>query len=357
MFDGFARQWTPLLPSAEVTGRPQRVRVAGADLATWRPTPGVTPGVLLDRCPHRGVSLALGERTKEGSLACSFHGWEFGADGACRHVPFNPDAPRHRLGGHALPVREGGGFVWVYTGFDEAAGQLAAPALAQEADADAAAAQDADADRPADGPNYHPSLDDATLARHDHWEEWDCHWSRAMENMLDFPHLPYIHRTTIGRFVSSKMHRHSKLHLTVTDTAYGFDLESRVDDHPPSAALRWYRPHGMVLDTIPDPKVMRLHVFCVPVDEQRTRMFLTSQRNFAGNPAASIGINRFNLTVLHQDRAVVESSMPPRVPGPGEAVTERSVPTDKPTLTFRTWYLRTLRDSSVADPAGTTRSV
>ncbi len=321
MFDGFARQWTPVLPVGEVTTKPQRVRIAGTDLVVWRPEPRARPGVLVDRCPHRGVSLALGQLADDGALTCSFHGWEFGTDGRCLHVPFNPDAPRHRLGAAALPVCESGGFVWVYTGFDDAESHL---------------------------PNHHESLDDTSLTRHDHWEEWDCHWTRAMENMLDFPHLPYIHRTTIGRFVSRKMHRHSRLSLTVTDTAYGFALESRVDEHPPSAALRWYRPHGMVLDTMPEgeTKVMRLHVFCVPVDAGRTRMFLTSQRNFAGNAAASLGINRFNLTVLHQDRAVVESSMPPEVPA---GAAERSVPSDKPTLTFRTWYLRELAESTIPE--------
>jgi len=327
VFDGFARQWTPLLPSGEITTAPRRLRVAGEDLVMWRPQPGSLPGVLLDRCPHRGVSLAQGRRTDDGALACAFHGWEFGSDGGCRYIPFNPDAPRQRLGATALPVRETAGFVWVFTGFPQQGVGDGASGLGE--------------------PNVHEQLGDPNLTRHDHWEEWNCHWTRAMENMLDFPHLPFIHRTTIGRFVLSKMHRESRLHLTVTDTAYGFALESRVDEHPPSAALRWYRPHGMVLDTMPDPKIMRLHVFCVPVDDGHTRMLLTSVRNFAQNPAASLGINRFNLTVLRQDREVVESSAPAVVPSGAD---ERSVPTDKPTLTFRTWYHRNLAGSTVPDP-------
>ena len=117
MFDGFARQWTPLLPSAEITTTPRRIKVAGEDLVAWRPQPDALPGVLLDRCPHRGVSLALGKRTDDGSLACAFHGWEFRPDGGCAHIPFNPDAARSRLGATALPVRETAGFVWVFTGF------------------------------------------------------------------------------------------------------------------------------------------------------------------------------------------------------------------------------------------------
>ena len=76
-------------------------------------------------------------------------------------------------------------------------------------------------------------------------------------------------------------------------------------------------------------------------------MLLVTVRNFATNPAASIPFNQFNLKVLHQDRAIVESSDPVEVPT-GD---ERSVPTDRPTLTFRTWYLRHLKGTAVEAPA------
>lgn len=318
MFEGFARQWTPLLPSGEVTAEPRGLRVAGEDLVVWRPPGAGVPGVLLDRCPHRGVSLALGRHARGGGLACAFHGWEFGTDGACRHVPFSPDAPLRRLGATALPVRETAGYVWVFTGF-EAEGE----------------------------PNVHPELGSPGFARHDHWEEWDCHWSRAMENMLDYPHLPFIHRTTIGRFVRTKMRRDSRLHLAVHDAAHGFDVETQMDGRLSPASLSWYRPHGMVLDTTPAPRIMRLHIWCVPIEENRTRMILAAVRNFARNPAMSVALDRFNITVLRQDRDVVESSDPPEVPA---GTAERSVPTDGPTLAFRTWYLRHLKGTTVADP-------
>ena len=97
MFAGFAQQWTPIAPAASVGRKPTRHVIAGEPLVAWRDNAG-SPVVLLDRCPHRSVSLSLGRRTDEGRLACAFHGWEFGAAGACEYVPFNPDAPRHRLG-------------------------------------------------------------------------------------------------------------------------------------------------------------------------------------------------------------------------------------------------------------------
>ena len=316
MFDGFARQWTPILPSPAVKAAPQRSVVAGEAVVVWRDKAGKA-SVLLDRCPHRGVSLALGTRTPDGDLACGFHGWEFGADGGCRHLPFNPDTNRATRGATALPSREVGGLLWVFTGFD-----------------------------PDAEPTVAPHLSDPTLTRFDYAEEWDCHWTRAMENMLDFPHLPYVHRTTIGRFVRGKQRRDSRLNYDIAPTDYGFQFGTRVDDSPPGAHLQWYRPNSMILDTIPDPRVMRVQIFCIPTAPDKTRMLLVTVRNFAKNPAASVAFDRFNLKVLHQDRAIVESSRPVEVPASGE----RSAPTDQPTLRFRTWYLRNLRETSVTDP-------
>ena len=316
MFADFARQWTPILPLSSVKPTPQRAVIAGEPVVIWRDASGAA-SVLLDRCPHRGVSLALGSRTPEGRLACGFHGWEFGGDGACQHIPFNPATGLETRGATALPSRELGGLLWVYTGFDPDA----EPVLA-------------------------PHLSDPSLARFDYFEEWSCHWTRAMENMLDYPHLPYVHRTTIGRFVRSKQRRDSRLAFDLTDTDPGFRFGARLDDQPPGAFLTWYRPNSMFLDTMPEPRIMRVQIFCIPTEPGRTRMLLVTVRNFATNTAASIPINQFNLKVLHQDRAIVESSDPVEVPT-GD---ERSVPTDRPTLTFRTWYFRHLKGSCVDDP-------
>lgn len=318
MFADFADQWTPLLPSAHLKKEPQRIVVASEPLVAWRDNDG-RPIVLLDRCPHRSVSLALGRRTDDGRLACGFHGWEFGREGACEYVPFNPDAPRHRLGALALECREAGGLVWIYTGFN-----------------------------PTGEPAYPESLDDPALARFDYVETWDAHWTRAMENMIDYPHLPYVHTNTIGRFVRQKQKRDSVLAFDLEDTDYGFKFGARLDAHPPAAWLRWYRPNSMTLDVAPEPRQMRIQIYCIPEKKDRVRMLLITTRNFAKNPAASAPMDRFNIFVLHQDRAIVESSDPIEVPV--EKV-ERSVRTDRPTLTFRTWYLRSLKGSRAQVPS------
>lgn len=147
MFADFADQWTPVLPSRDVRATPRRVVLAGEPLVLWRDNSG-RPAVLLDRCPHRSVSLSLGRRTSEGGLACRFHGWEFSTDGACRYVPFNPQAPLERLSATAVPHRELGGLLWVYTGFD-----------------------------PQTEPHVPEHLLDDSLVRFFYHEEWDAHWT------------------------------------------------------------------------------------------------------------------------------------------------------------------------------------
>ena len=94
--------------------------------------------------------------------------------------------------------------------------------------------------------------------------------------------------------------------------------------------------------------MLRVQIFCIPTERNKTRMLLVTTRNFAQNPAASLAFDRFNVFVLHQDRRVVESSDPIEVPQAGR---EHSVPTDRPTLRFRAWYLRQLSGTRVDPPA------
>jgi len=49
--------------------------------------------VVLDgRCVHQGADLSAGAIVGE-SLRCPFHGWCFGADGVCNHIPATDDVP------------------------------------------------------------------------------------------------------------------------------------------------------------------------------------------------------------------------------------------------------------------------
>lgn len=114
----FRRFWHPVCLSEQLPRPdcdPVRVEILGENLVAFRDTSG-TIGLLVEGCPHRGVSLALG-RNEDGGLRCLFHGWKFAADGSVLDMPNCPDiALRQRLRANCYPVREAGGFVWAYLG-------------------------------------------------------------------------------------------------------------------------------------------------------------------------------------------------------------------------------------------------
>jgi nitrite reductase/ring-hydroxylating ferredoxin subunit len=45
--------------------------------------------LLSDICVHRGDSLSAGNQVGD-SVNCPYHGWLFGADGICTHIPARP---------------------------------------------------------------------------------------------------------------------------------------------------------------------------------------------------------------------------------------------------------------------------
>jgi hypothetical protein len=96
-----------------------------------------------------------------------------------------------------------------------------------------------------------------------------------------------------------------------------------------------------------------MFAYCVPVDAGQTDMIIAGTRNFGRyNPLVRL-LDEVNRLVIAEDKAIVESSQPEIVPEPRQ---ELSVASDRPTLAFRTWYLRELAPSEAATvrfrPAG-----
>jgi len=327
MVDGFADEglaevWTPVALSREVGRKPLSLSLASERVVLFRNGEGQV-SALLDRCPHRGVALSLGKVGKDGCLECPFHGWRFAGDGACTHVPLNPMPPekRQRLAATAFPVRERGGLIWLYT-------------------------------RPGAEAPSEPFVPDALEdPKRNVWMTvmpFKAHWTRVMENMLDMPHLPFVHRRTIGAGMRRELTPDTRMELAVEPSPTGFHMKARLD-HVASGAsvgeertgtLDWLRPNGMQLTGRIFGGEMRSYAFCVPESYESTRLFVISTRDFLRyNPLGWI-FDQFNRVIAGEDKAVVESSQPWEVPEPSE---EKSVATDRATLAFRRWYLEQKR--------------
>lgn len=118
----FARGWFMVGASVDFGSSPAPLRYFGKDLVLYRGESG-TPYVVDAYCPHMGAHLAKnttsyvvvdGEQIQGESIRCPFHGWRYGADGACNQIPYSdgsiPKAAKLR---HYQTV-ECGGIIWVW---------------------------------------------------------------------------------------------------------------------------------------------------------------------------------------------------------------------------------------------------
>jgi phenylpropionate dioxygenase-like ring-hydroxylating dioxygenase large terminal subunit len=121
MGDAARRFWLPALLSSELPEPdcdPRRVQLLGEFFVAFRDTEGKV-GILDETCCHRGASLTLG-RVEGCGIRCIYHGWKFAVDGTVMETPNVSDPTfKTRFKAKAYPVREAGGFVWVYLGAAE----------------------------------------------------------------------------------------------------------------------------------------------------------------------------------------------------------------------------------------------
>ena len=108
--------WYAVLSSRELGTRPVGKTRFGERLVFWRDQAGAA-ACAIDRCPHRGAALSLGE-VRHGAISCPYHGFEFTREGACSRVPAEgPDwpIPEHfRVA--TRTVREAQDLVWMWHG-------------------------------------------------------------------------------------------------------------------------------------------------------------------------------------------------------------------------------------------------
>jgi len=299
-------RWYVVLAVSELPAKgPLGVTRLGERLVLWRDRAGVLHCVG-DVCPHRGAALSAG-RVVDDCVECPFHGFQFDGSGACtvlpahgtgpRPIPANMRSPRHI-------VREHQGFVYLWTGSAEP------------------------------GPGFEEvpwfeELDDSF-----EWDgftdDWATHYTRAIENQLDFTHLPFAHRTTIGRAVPGRLEVITEVdgdRMRITYDPATYDAKGFfVKFHLPNLWLNRLAPG-----------IFALMAFA-PVDEANTRIYVRFYQRKMAIPGAAWAVawvgNLFNRYILGQDKRIVLTQRPVRT---DLGMRERLVPSDRPILELRKW--------------------
>jgi vanillate O-demethylase monooxygenase subunit len=89
-----AHSWHAVALSAELGDEPIQVWLLGQPWCLARTESG-RPAAWADRCPHRLAPLSAGRVAGEG-IQCGYHGWTFGTDGRCTHIPATDQPPPAR---------------------------------------------------------------------------------------------------------------------------------------------------------------------------------------------------------------------------------------------------------------------
>jgi len=129
---------------------------------------------LRDVCPHRAVPLSAGRQVDQGgapTIECPYHGWRFGADGTCRHMPSLVEGQAYeveRIRVRRFPAHEAHGAVFLYFAADP---RSTAP--------------------PATPPPTFDAGDDApkfVVSR-----VFAAHMDNAVVGLMDPAHVPFVH--------------------------------------------------------------------------------------------------------------------------------------------------------------------
>jgi phenylpropionate dioxygenase-like ring-hydroxylating dioxygenase large terminal subunit len=291
--------WHPVVLAEEVVDAPLAARLLGDSLVLWRDAAGAVQA-WADRCPHRGAALSLGRVVpcENGKiLECPYHGWQFATGGQCAHVPALPDfvpPASHRATVHA--AQEAHGLVWVRLAGE--GGTL--PAFAAEHDG---------------------QLRKLNCGPY----EVETSAPRLVENFLDMAHFGFVHEGWLGAREATAIDDY-RVEATpeglLATGCKAWQPQSTINSTAPAQVEYSYEvtaPYAAVLTKIPEVASVgiagyqeSIALFICPVDAERSRVwFRLATADFARDDAA---LRAFQDTIFLQDKPVLESQQPKRLP-------------------------------------------
>lgn len=319
VFKTMANQWTPVARVQSLNAKKILTLIIDDIPVLFFRNAAGQAHALVDRCPHRKVKLSNGLVTEEGYIQCPFHGWQFDGSGTCRLIPFNDVKKLKTEGIRAgyLPCYEGSEFLWLYTAVtNEDIGAPDIPASIRES-------------------GWYGDI----VIR-----EWNAHWSRAIQTMLDVAHIPFVHEKTIGFALGRAIGKASEIRLHTEMTSQkrgGFEMKwSLMDEAGDTISdtgwLKFLPPNGITIKVMQKgTKQWFLHIWCVPTAKGKSKQIAIARRNYGRyNPIWRL-VDLLNIIILGEDKQNVESAWPSRVPS-----AEISMPTDISTITFQKYHYR-----------------
>ncbi|MFH0759492.1 MAG: aromatic ring-hydroxylating dioxygenase subunit alpha [Bacteroidota bacterium] len=308
-------QWYVILDSKELKQKkPLKIKRFNEHLSLWRDEEG-NVCCIEDKCCHRGASLSCG-KIMNGKLECPFHGFIYNKHGIVETIPANGKKSKvpQTMKVRSYKAYEDYGFIWIWWG---------------------------DQDKIEQEPFFFKELKDFSYSGFK--DHWNVHYSRAIENQLDVVHLPFVHRTTIGRgnktLVNGPVVIRDKELITfyvdnIVDDGKTHPLEpDEIEDYKDFFHLQFHYPN-MWQNFISD-KIKAFAAF-VPVDEENTIVYIRYYQNLIRIPLLKQFMNYIgkisSIIILRQDKRVVITQLPKKS---SLKTGEHLITGDKPIIEYR----------------------
>lgn len=289
--------WHPVAISSNVVlGKLEATTLLDTPVVIWRDAEGEIHA-WEDRCPHRGIKLSLGGIETKG-VVCPYHGWVFGSDAQCCHVPALPDADAQKINAKVktFAVKEQYGLVWVCLG---------TPVL-----------------------DVLPFPEFADKRLRKVWcgpYEVASSAPRIIENFLDMSHFGFVHEGWLGTREATAIEDYRVEPLPTGLRATGCKAwQPQSNLHSTQAAQVEYTyevtgPYTAVLTKVPEAGTTAVQdwreaiaLFVCPLTPETSRVWFRLAVADFDTPDAKL--RAFQHTIFTQDQPVLESQRPQRLP-------------------------------------------
>jgi len=308
-------QWYVVLESKELRKhKPLRIKRFNEYLALWRGSNGEVC-CIADSCCHRGVSLSCG-KIVDGELQCPFHGFLYEKTGKISLIPANgklkpvPETMKVL----AYKSYEKYGLIWLWYG---------------------------DINKATEKPFFFSELEDFSYSSFK--DHWNVHYSRSIENQLDVVHLPFVHRSTIGRGDKTLVNGPVVVREGEMITFYvnnskddGKTIPLKPDeivDYKQFFHLQFHYPN--IWQNFISDKIRAFAAF-VPVDDENSIVYIRYYQKMVNLPVLRELFNYIgkisSIVILRQDKRVVETQLPKKSEF---KMDERLIMGDKPIIEYR----------------------
>jgi 5,5'-dehydrodivanillate O-demethylase len=253
--------WQPVARAEDVKReRAYPARVLNEALTVYRGSTGQVH-VTQFACPHRAAQLSAGW-VEGDAIRCRYHGWKFGADGACLEQPGEEPGFASKVVLRTYPAQEYLGLIFAYLGPGEP------PPLRRFPDFERAGVLEVGAP-----------------------EFWPCNYFNRLDNACDVVHLPFTHRVSVAR--AGLDWRLTVPAVNSAETEYGIRTTEERPGRPISYShfhmpnVNQVRARGRIEGTLADAASIwgdRLF-FRLPVDDEHCISFVVDYFPLFGDAA------------------------------------------------------------------------